>query len=261
MKKTLSAAIAAATLSMGLAAPAMAGDSGVSANVGFLSDYYFRGNHLGTSSPYAGLDYEVAGFYVGTWAVDDGTGGTGNNGLEVDYYFGYGMEHGPFSWGIGFTGYEYTYSEDSEAEINLSLGLYGVSLTYNYGVDNNASSAVSNDSDHKYRFVTLGWSNDTYGVTYGNYKVVKIDKAFDVTPGIYAPGDIYDAMGKKLPNPLGVLKDDGYQYLELSAGGELGGFDLGVTLGREFGVKSSGVKPTSAGGEYIFVDISKSFSF
>ena len=260
MKKTLSAAIAAATLSMGLAAPAMAEVPGLSANVGFLSDYYFRGNHLGTSSPYVGLDYEVAGFYVGTWLCDDGTGGTGNNGLEVDYYFGYGMEHGPFSWTLGFTGYEYTYSADNEGEFNLNLGLYGVALTYNYGLDNNGSSVTDDDSDHKYQFVTLGWSNDNFGVTYGNYKVMKVSDSFKVGPS-FTYTEVYDPFGKKLPNPAGVMKDDGYQYLELSASGELAGFDVGVTLGRKFEEKWGGVKVTSAGGEYIYLDISKSFSF
>lgn len=249
MKKLLSAAIATATLSMGMAAPAMAEVPGLSANVGFLSDYYFRGNHLGESSPYAGLDYEIAGFYVGTWAVDDAVGGTGNNGLEVDYYFGYGMEHGDFGWSVGYTGYEYTYSEDSESEINLGLSYAGFSLNYNIGVDNNIASAADDDNDHDYHFFTLGWAGDIFGVTYGNYKVTDLDD------------DYVDLAGKDVANPNGVMKDDGYQFLELSAGGEVGGFDLGVTVGRKFEVETGGVKASSDGGEYIFVDIGKSFSF
>ena len=32
-----------------------------------------------------GADYENGGFYIGTWAADVG------DGLEVDYYFGYGV--------------------------------------------------------------------------------------------------------------------------------------------------------------------------
>lgn len=238
MKKVLSAAIATATLSMGLAAPAMAEVPGLSANVGFLSDYYFRGNHLGESSPYVGLDYENSGFYVGTWAVDDAVGGTGNNGLEVDYYFGYGMEIDSFSWSLGFTGYEYTYTDDSEGEINLNLGVAGFGLSVNVGEDNNPSAGGKDFGDHEYRFVTLGWSGDIFSVLYGNYDVTDVeDKTF------------------------GTTTDDGYSYLEFGAGGEVGGFDLGVTIGRKFNMKVAGVELSSDGGEYIFVDIGKSFSF
>jgi uncharacterized protein (TIGR02001 family) len=252
MKKQLSLSLAAATLSAGLAAPAMAEVPGLSANVGFLSDYYYRGVHLGQSSPYAGLDYEVAGFYVGTWAVDDGVA-SGNDGLEVDYYFGYGMEHGDFSWSVGFTGYEYTYTENSEAEIGFSLAYQGFSLNYYVGEDNNPTAfdnlgnSVGGDDmeDHDYQFFTLGWAGEVFGVTYGNYKVTDVDKSF----------------GKNTPNVSGYQKDDGYQYLELSAGGELGGFDVAATLGRQFEAELSDATATSGGGEYIVLDVSKSFSF
>lgn len=248
MKKLLSTSIATVMLSAGLAAPAMAEVPGLSANAGFLSDYYYRGVHLGTSSPYAGLDYEIAGFYVGTWAVDDGKA-TGNDGLEVDYYLGYGMEHGDFSWSVGYTGYEYTYTDDSEAEVGFSLGFMGFGLDYYTGVDNNPAAATDDIEDHEYQFVTLGWSGEIFGVLYGNYQVTEIDKSF----------------GKKTDNGSGVQKGDGYQYLELSAGGEVGGFDLGLTLGHKFDVKDQsatlGSEENSDGGEYIVVDIGKSFSF
>lgn len=245
MKKLLSTSVAAAMLSAGLAAPAMAEVPGLSANAGYLSDYYFRGVHLGESSPYVGLDYENSGFYVGTWAVDDATGGTGNNGLEVDYYLGYGMEIESFSWSVGFTGYEYTYVDDNEGEINLNLGYAGFGLSVNVGEDNNPSAGGEDFGDHKYRFVTLGWSGEVFGVLVGNYDVTDVeDEAY------------------------GTSTDDGYSYLELSAGGEVGGFDLGVTIGRKFDIKDADSpdadadgKLGSAGGEYIFVDIGKSFSF
>jgi uncharacterized protein (TIGR02001 family) len=248
MKKLLSTSIAAAVLSAGLAAPAMAEIPGLSANVGFLSDYYYRGVHLGTSSPYAGLDYENSGFYVGTWAVDDGKA-TGNDGLEVDYYFGYGMEHGDFSWSVGFTGYEYTYTDDSEAEIGFSLAYSGFGLNYYLGEDNNPSLSGGDIEDHDYQFVTLGWSGEVFGVLYGNYQVIDIDKSY----------------GKNADNSNGFQADDGYQYLELSASGEVGGFDLGVTLGHKFDVKDQsavlGSDINTDGGQYFVVDIGKSFSF
>ena len=60
----------------------------VSANLGFASEYYYRGIFQKNSSASAGLDYESGGFYVGTWAADVG------DGMEVDVYGGYGADVG-----------------------------------------------------------------------------------------------------------------------------------------------------------------------
>jgi uncharacterized protein (TIGR02001 family) len=90
------------------------------ANVGWASDYYFRGILQSPTSPSGGLDYESNGFYAGTWAADV------YDGLEVDGYFGYGGEAGDFSYSIGYTGYFYTGDfDDTYQEINLGGG-YGI---------------------------------------------------------------------------------------------------------------------------------------
>ena len=39
-----------------------------SANLGFASDYYFRGIFQKASSANGGVDYEKSGFYAGVWA-------------------------------------------------------------------------------------------------------------------------------------------------------------------------------------------------
>lgn len=89
----------------------------VSANLGFASEYHYRGILQKTSSASGGLDYEKDGFYAGTWAADIG------DGLEIDGYFGYGGEAGDFTYGIGYTGYFYTGDfDDTYQEINLSGG-------------------------------------------------------------------------------------------------------------------------------------------
>ena len=94
-----------------------------SANIGWASDYYYRGIFQKSSSASAGLDYGKGGFYAGTWVADvDGAFGSG---LEVDGYFGYGGSVGDFSYGVGFTGYYYTGDfDDTYQEINLNAG-YG----------------------------------------------------------------------------------------------------------------------------------------
>ncbi len=108
-----------------------------SANLGFASDYYFRGVFQAQSSASGGIDFEQNGFYAGVWAADVGDGASVSSnedgdplsdatGLEVDAYFGYGGEVGDFSYGIGYTGYFYTDDfDDTYQEINLSGG-YGI---------------------------------------------------------------------------------------------------------------------------------------
>ncbi|MFT4614630.1 MAG: hypothetical protein ACI9NT_001781 [Bacteroidia bacterium] len=125
--KTLVKVIAATAVvaSAGFALPAAAD---FSANVGFASEYYYRGILQKDSSASAGLDYENSGFYAGTWAADVG------DGAEVDGYFGYGMDVGDFSLSAGFTGYYYTGEfDDTYQEINLSAGWGPISIGYSIG--------------------------------------------------------------------------------------------------------------------------------
>ena len=106
------------SLALGLTAvstPALAVD--LSANLGYNSEYIFRGIPQKTSSAMGGLDLEAGGFYAGTWAADVG------DGLEVDFYGGYGFDLGPVSLGVGGTIYTYTDDfDDTYQEVNLSAG-------------------------------------------------------------------------------------------------------------------------------------------
>ena len=101
----------------------------VSYNIGFASEYYYRGVLQKDSSASAGVDYENGGFYIGTWAADVG------DGLEIDGYFGYGIEtEAGFSASLGFTGYYYTGEfDDTYEEINLNLGYSWVGVEYSVG--------------------------------------------------------------------------------------------------------------------------------
>lgn len=103
--------------SMAAALTAQAAD--LSANVGWDSEYIFRGVPQSNSSVFVGIDVEEAGFYVGTWAADVG------DGLEVDVYGGYGSEWAGFSYVVGVTAYLYTDDfDDDYYELNLNGG-YG----------------------------------------------------------------------------------------------------------------------------------------
>lgn len=91
----------------------------VTANIGWVSKYLYRGTYQEDSSASAGVDYTSGGFYIGTWGADVG------DGLETDLYFGYGGGE-DFTWSVGYTGYFYTDDfDDTYQEINLGIG-YGI---------------------------------------------------------------------------------------------------------------------------------------
>ncbi len=153
MNKSAKSIIAGAVLSIAVATPAMAD---FSANIGLLSDYFYRGvvqNTTATTN--GGLDFEQNGFYVGTWAADV------EDGLEVDVYGGYSYEfEGGFSLGAGFTGYYYTGDfDDTYQEINLTASYNIISFEYSFGEYDNFGGP---DLDYDFTAITIE-KNGFYG--------------------------------------------------------------------------------------------------
>ncbi len=148
----ISAAIAASSMVSGTAV------AGASANVGYVSDYYFRGVYQASSSASAGLDYEhESGLYVGTWWGDVGSG------LETDYYVGYAGEIEGLSFDIGYIVYDYTDEFDEKySEVDLSVGYGPVSLEYAVG-------EYDSDPTADYTFVALTAEHNGFYVTFGSW--------------------------------------------------------------------------------------------
>ena len=161
-----------------------------SANVGYMSEYHFRGILQKVSSASGGLDYESGGFYVGTWAADVG------DGLEVDGYFGYGLDVGDLNLSVGYTGYFYTGDfDDTYQEVNLgaAYGIFSLDVAVGtYDGDFDPDTAGDQDS---YTFVALTLEHEGFYGTLGSFS--------------------QDAQG---------------EYLELGYGTELAEIDLGVAL-------------------------------
>jgi len=132
----------------------------LSTNVGFASEYYYRGILQKQSSASAGIDYEKSGFYAGSWTADVG------DGLEVDVYGGYSMEfEGGFSLGVGVTGYYYTGEfDDTYEEVNLSAGWGPVSLGYSVGTYDNFGGP-----EQDYDFLELTVEHEGFYGTYGTF--------------------------------------------------------------------------------------------
>ena len=118
-----------------------------SANLGYASEYHYRGILQKNSSANGGVDYEAGGFYAGTWAADVG------DGLEVDLYGGYGADVGDVSLSVGFTGYYYTGDfDDTYQEINLGAGFGLLSLDVAVGQYDNFDGPTA---DYTYYALTL----------------------------------------------------------------------------------------------------------
>lgn len=100
----------------------------MTANVGWVSEYLYRGIPQNTSSASAGLDIGVGPVYLGTWAADVG------EGSEVDLYGGVGVEVRGLALTAGGTGYFYTGAfDDTYAEGNLGAAYGPVSVHFALG--------------------------------------------------------------------------------------------------------------------------------
>jgi uncharacterized protein (TIGR02001 family) len=131
----------------------------LSANLGFASEYHYRGIFQKNSSASGGLDYEAGGFYAGTWAADVG------DGLEVDGYFGYASELGGIDLSIGYTGYFYTGDfDDTYQEINFGTGFGPLSLDIAVGEYDNFDGPTQ---DYTYYALTLAGESGLYGTLAG----------------------------------------------------------------------------------------------
>lgn len=133
-----------------------------SANVGYESEYIFRGIAQEKSSASAGLDYSSNGFYAGTWAAQV------TEGLEVDGFFGYSGsdESGDFTYNLGFTGYYYTDDfDDTYEEINLVFCYSSFCLDGAFGDYENFDGPTL---DYTFVSASYAFENGLY-VTYGDF--------------------------------------------------------------------------------------------
>lgn len=144
MKKTLIATSLASAVSLSALPLSSVAAAEVSANVGVVSNYFFRGvtQTDDSAAVQGGLDYaHESGFYAGTWGstvdFNDGTS------YELDLYAGYGGSIGNLGYDVGYVYYAYPDADDAD------FGeLYG-SLTYSYltaGLAYTVNSQVSDGS-------------------------------------------------------------------------------------------------------------------
>ena len=210
--KTLAKILSVGALVSGSLLTSSVASADVSYNVGFVSEYYYRGAFQKSSSASTGVDYEQSGFYVGAWTADVG------DGLEVDGYLGYGGEVGDFTYGVGFTGYYYTGDfDETYEEINLSAGYGPVSIGYSIG-----EYDVNGGVDYDFLEVSIDLGAGFYG-TYGTW-----GDEFD--------GDYFEVgYGTTVSEiDLGIALIFPSDELEGDAGTDAAGEGIALSIGKSF---------------------------
>ncbi|MBS0003238.1 MAG: TorF family putative porin, partial [Thioalkalivibrio sp.] len=138
-RSALSAAVVAAVSTGGLAMTSTA-TAEVSANIGVVSSYFFRGfsESDGAAAVQGGIDFEDAsGFYLGTWVSnvdfsaldpDDLEAPVDTTSYEIDLYAGFAGEFaGGFGYDVGYIYYAYPDAQLSDgSSLSADFGeLYG----------------------------------------------------------------------------------------------------------------------------------------
>jgi uncharacterized protein (TIGR02001 family) len=207
-----------------LSVPAVS-HAGASGNIGYVSDYIFRGVFQADSSAYAGADYSGdSGVYVGTWWADV------NQGTETDVYFGWQGGNDNVKFKVGYTGYRYLDDFDGDYD-EINLGLYAGIFSLDVAVGTYDSDKIwgLGDQDYVFTSVMLAPKKGPY------YKI-----------GMWS-GDIVDnifPLLNKTGDNVGDYLEVGYSYKLEDAGVDLSAAliysdDLPLAAGA-FGVPSAG---------------------
>lgn len=128
-----------------------------SANLGFNSEYIFRGIPQKSSSAFGGVDFAAGGFSAGAWTADVG------DGLEVDLYGAYGIEAGDWGFSVGGTWYTYTGSFDEDyLEANVGVSWKFLSFDAAFG-------RYDTDPSQDYQFYSVTASHNGFHGTIGTF--------------------------------------------------------------------------------------------
>jgi hypothetical protein len=161
-----------------------------SANIGYNSEYIYRGTPQKTSSAFGGVDFAAGGFSAGAWTADVG------DGLEVDLYGAYGFEVGDFGFSVGGTWYTYTSTfDDDYLELNLGASWKFLSFDMAIGQYDNFDGPTQ---DYQFYSVTASHNGfygkvglfaddldgNYYEAGYGNNLTVKDVDLFDYAVAI-----------------------------------------------------------------------------
>ena len=200
IKSTLSIALAA-LMSVSMfahAGEAVAEEGGmsVSYNIGYMSEYWYRGAYQAESSMSFGADVEMGAMYIGMWGADVSDAAGAGAGSEIDLYAGYNFELMSIPMYVGVTGYYYTDNFDRDyEEVNFG-GDFGM-----FSFDAAVLGSYKSDADNA--------SSD-----YGHFTLTVPLGMLDYSYQTFTGGSLH------------------YATHELNYSTSVSGIDLGATLGR-----------------------------
>src|SRR5450759_297078 len=214
---------------LALAADAPATPPAVTANVGFVTNYLYRGISQTGAEPaiQGGFDYaHDSGFYAGVWGSNISWLNTSasNSSLELDTYFGFKNSFATdYSYDVGFLRYNYpgVYPNPipagfAKADTNEIYGLIGWKwLTAKYSYSLGDTFGLSNAKGTSYIDLSASYpiadSGITLGAHYGKqtYKGSSADSLSTLVGSTYAA----DATATYSDYKLSVSKDfSGYAW-------------------------------------------------
>ena len=151
--KTLSKAIAIASLVSASALTAQVANAGVEYNVAATSNYVWRGDTQSSnmSAVSGGVDYSHdSGLSAGVWTSNT-TGDT-----EVDYYAAFGTEVAGFALSAGAIAYQYNADTADFVEVNVGAEYMGASVSYSVKVDDGDTNKDNDDA----AYISAGYGMD-----------------------------------------------------------------------------------------------------
>jgi uncharacterized protein (TIGR02001 family) len=220
LPRTQMRTIGMATLALTLLAPfgAEAQEAEVTANAGWVSQYFYRGILQKASSASAGLDVAVGAWSAGTWIADVG------DGAEVDFYSSVGVDIGEGFLSAGGIAYLYTGQfDDTYLEVNLGAGYGPLSLEYSIGQYENFGAGTEDywfvgvTAEHEGFYGTVGGFGNDFSGNYGEvgYGFSAAELDFTIS---------------------GILNDSALSKLKDGDGNPTPGVTLVFGISKEFGL-------------------------
>lgn len=163
--KTLSKAIAVASLVSASALTAQVANAEMSYSADLATTYLWRGTDLGGAAISAAADYSHAsGAYAGIWA----SSGDLELGNEYDLYVGFAKEFGDFSVDVQAVTYVYNNATDSDTGADIAGSPGEVSdAIISLGFQDASFSYYQSLQDEETSYMTLGYSVAGVDLTYG----------------------------------------------------------------------------------------------
>ena len=172
--KTLSKAVAMASLLSAGVMGAQVANAEVEYSAGLATTYLWRGTDLGGAAFSAAADYgHESGAYAGIWA-SSGDLALGN---EYDLYVGFAKEFGDFSVDLQAATYVYSAGEDSDgtpgdaSDAIISLGFMDASVTYYQSLQDEDSSYIAAGYSVAGADLTLAMQDNGAGAEYTHFDI------------------------------------------------------------------------------------------